>query len=66
MLHMYLCIYVTVPANQLIIYDVSGHELSDIAGPMKEGSDLVLICEVRGGKNVLMFHIYLLVLYRVY
>ncbi|XKL59278.1 hypothetical protein PGB90_000294 [Kerria lacca] len=41
---------VIVPPNQLILYDISSRELNDIVGPMTEGSDLVLTCEVRGGK----------------
>ncbi|KAK7572115.1 hypothetical protein V9T40_014587 [Parthenolecanium corni] len=39
-----------MPPNQLIVYDISGREVTSIVGPLTEGSDLVLTCEVRGGK----------------
>lgn len=42
--------FVAVPPNKLLVYDNSGRELSDVVGPLTEGSDLVLTCEVRGGK----------------
>ncbi|BES90652.1 CD80-like C2-set immunoglobulin domain [Nesidiocoris tenuis] len=41
---------VIVPPNKLLVYDNSGRELSDVVGPLTEGSDLVLTCEVRGGE----------------
>lgn len=43
---------VIVPPHQLIIYDSSGRELTSIVGPLTEGSSMLLICEVRGGKPV--------------
>jgi hypothetical protein len=44
-------LYVTVPPHQLLIYENSGRDVSTpIVGPLTEGSDLVLTCEVRGGK----------------
>lgn len=39
-----------VPPHQLLIYDNSGRELSTQVGPIEEKTDLVLTCEVRGGK----------------
>ncbi|CAB0016635.1 unnamed protein product [Nesidiocoris tenuis] len=39
-----------LPPNKLLVYDNSGRELSDVVGPLTEGSDLVLTCEVRGGE----------------
>ncbi|XP_039283024.1 LOW QUALITY PROTEIN: hemicentin-2-like, partial [Nilaparvata lugens] len=41
---------VIVPPHQLMIYDNSGRELHDVVGPLSEGADLVLTCEVRGGQ----------------
>ncbi|XP_075223938.1 neural cell adhesion molecule 1-like [Lycorma delicatula] len=41
---------VIVPPHQLMIYDSSGRELHDVVGPLSEGSDLILTCEVRGGQ----------------
>lgn len=42
---------VSVPPNQLIVYDISGREVTSVVGPLTEDSDLVLTCEVRGGKQ---------------
>lgn len=39
-----------MPPHQLLIYDNSGRELSTQVGPLEEKTDLVLTCEVRGGK----------------
>lgn len=44
-----ICFF-TVPPHQLLIYDNSGRELSTQIGPLEEKTDLVLTCEVRGGK----------------
>lgn len=42
---------VIVPPHQLLIYENSGRDVSTpVVGPLTEGSDLVLTCEVRGGK----------------
>lgn len=41
---------ISVPPHQLLIYDNSGREVTDTVGPLEEGSNLVLTCEVRGGK----------------
>ncbi|KAK9498254.1 hypothetical protein O3M35_004110 [Rhynocoris fuscipes] len=40
----------SVPPHQLLVYDNSGRELKDTVGPLTEDSELVLICEVRGGE----------------
>lgn len=42
--------YISVPPHQLIIYDKVGRSVSDVIGPLEESSELVLTCEVRGGK----------------
>ncbi|CAH1164164.1 unnamed protein product, partial [Phaedon cochleariae] len=41
---------VIVPPHQLLIYDNSGRDVSGVVGPLEEKSDLVLTCEVRGGR----------------
>lgn len=42
-----------VPPHQLLIYDNSGRDVQKTVGPLEEGADLVLTCEVRGGKCTL-------------
>ncbi|KAL4709843.1 hypothetical protein ACJJTC_000330 [Scirpophaga incertulas] len=39
-----------VPPHQLILYDKSGRDVSGVVGPLEEGNELVLVCEVRGGR----------------
>lgn len=34
----------------MLLYDKSGADISGVIGPLEEGSALILICEVRGGK----------------
>uniref|UniRef100_A0A2H1WVI8 SFRICE_023342 n=1 Tax=Spodoptera frugiperda TaxID=7108 RepID=A0A2H1WVI8_SPOFR len=41
---------VTIPPHQLILYDKSGRDVSGVVGPLEEGNELVLVCEVRGGR----------------
>ncbi|XP_019871774.2 hemicentin-1 isoform X2 [Aethina tumida] len=41
---------VIVPPHQMLLYDNSGRDVSGVVGPLEEGSDLVLTCEVRGGR----------------
>ncbi|KAJ8925413.1 hypothetical protein NQ315_009245, partial [Exocentrus adspersus] len=41
---------VIVPPYQLLLYDNSGRNVSGAIGPLVEGSDLILKCEVRGGR----------------
>ncbi|CAH0728394.1 unnamed protein product, partial [Brenthis ino] len=43
---------VIVPPHQMLLYDKSGADVSGIVGPLEEGSALVLVCEVRGGRPV--------------
>ncbi|XP_068896436.1 protein turtle homolog A-like isoform X3 [Tenebrio molitor] len=41
---------VIVPPHNLLLYDNSGRDISGVVGPLEEGSDLILTCEVRGGR----------------
>ncbi|XP_057664801.1 hemicentin-1-like isoform X2 [Diorhabda carinulata] len=41
---------VIVPPHQLLIYDNSGRDVNHTVGPLEEKTDLVLTCEVRGGR----------------
>ncbi|KAF5299772.1 hypothetical protein FQA39_LY11442 [Lamprigera yunnana] len=41
---------VIVPPHQMLVYDNSGRDVSAVVGPMEEGADLILTCEVRGGR----------------
>lgn len=41
--------YFSVPPSEPRIFDDQGRELSSVAGPFKEGSDLFLSCQVTGG-----------------
>ncbi|CAG9136308.1 unnamed protein product [Plutella xylostella] len=43
-------LHVIVPPHQLILYDKSGRDVSGVVGPLEEGNELVLVCEVRGGR----------------
>jgi hypothetical protein len=53
-----------VPPHQLTIYDNSGREVNPpVTDPLTEGSDLILTCEVRGGKSHIHFDGSLLSLY---
>jgi hypothetical protein len=47
------CLFsLAVPPHQLLIYENSGRDVSaPIVGPLTDGSDLILTCEVRGGKS---------------
>jgi hypothetical protein len=50
-------LYLAVPPHQLLIYENSGRDVSTpVVGPLTEGSDLVLTCEVRGGKPYVLTH----------
>lgn len=40
----------TVPPEQPVIYDTNGIVTMKHVGPYNEGSDLILTCEVSGGK----------------
>lgn len=48
-------LFVSVPPHQLILYDKSGRDVSGVVGPLEESNELVLVCEVRGGKIVLNY-----------
>ncbi|XP_026760662.2 neural cell adhesion molecule 1-like [Galleria mellonella] len=41
---------VIVPPHQMLLYDKSGADVSGVVGPLEEGTALVLVCEVRGGR----------------
>lgn len=41
----------SVPPHQILVYDASGRDVSGAIGPLYEGDNLVLSCEVRGGKS---------------
>ncbi|KAJ0173701.1 hypothetical protein K1T71_010850 [Dendrolimus kikuchii] len=41
---------VIVPPHQLLLYDKSGRDVSGVVGPLEEGNDMVIFCEVRGGR----------------
>ncbi|CAH1161326.1 unnamed protein product [Phyllotreta striolata] len=41
---------VIVPPHQLLIYDNSGRDVNQTIGPLEEKADLILTCEVRGGR----------------
>lgn len=43
-------LFFLVPPHQIILYDNSGREVQYQVGPIYEGGNLTLICEVRGGK----------------
>jgi hypothetical protein len=42
--------FVAEPPDELIIYDERRNEVSGVIGPLMEGNDLQLACEVKGGK----------------
>lgn len=44
--------FVAVPPHQLLVYDASGRDVAGAVGPLQEGDNLVLTCEVRGGKLI--------------
>lgn len=45
-----LNIYILVPPHQILVYDASGRDVAGAVGPLFEGDNIVLTCEVRGGK----------------
>ncbi|XP_065092407.1 uncharacterized protein LOC135713230 [Ochlerotatus camptorhynchus] len=42
---------VTVPPHQILVYDASGRDVAGAIGPLQEDDNLILTCEVRGGKS---------------
>lgn len=47
---MYIFICIPVPPEEPRIFDAQGKEISQMAGPFREGYELFLCCQVRGGK----------------
>ncbi|XP_061400254.1 synaptogenesis protein syg-2-like, partial [Musca vetustissima] len=41
---------VIVPPHQILVYDASGRDVAGAVGPLFEGDNIVLTCEVRGGR----------------
>ncbi|KAM8705272.1 hypothetical protein ACLKA7_009694 [Drosophila subpalustris] len=41
---------VIVPPHQILVYDASGRDVAGAVGPLLEGDNIVLTCEVRGGR----------------
>lgn len=39
-----------VPPHQILVYDASGRDVAGAVGPLLEGDNIVLTCEVRGGE----------------
>lgn len=55
MLVLTLFVLVAVPPTTLIMFDASGRDVTDgVVGPLLDGSDLILKCEVRGGKLTIL------------
>lgn len=44
-----------MPPHQILVYDASGRDVAGAIGPLQEDDNLVLTCEVRGGKLVTFF-----------
>lgn len=53
----YLCIFISfaVPPEKIHIYDDKRVDKTIILGPYNEGSDVNLLCEVKGGRLPLNF-----------
>ncbi|KAK3926158.1 Kin of IRRE-like protein 2 [Frankliniella fusca] len=50
-LNLAFSVSVTVPPTTLIVFDSSGRDVTDgVVGPLQHGQDLILKCEVRGGR----------------
>jgi len=41
---------ISVPPEEPRIFDAQGKEISQMAGPFREGYELFLCCQVRGGE----------------
>ncbi|XP_049884541.1 B-cell receptor CD22-like [Pectinophora gossypiella] len=41
---------VIVPPHQMLLYDSAGKDLAGVIGPLEEGGDFALTCELRGGR----------------
>ncbi|KAL4703035.1 hypothetical protein ACJJTC_009361 [Scirpophaga incertulas] len=43
---------VIVPPHQLLLYDEAGRDVAGVVGPLEEGGNFTLLCELRGGKPI--------------
>ncbi|CAG5056796.1 unnamed protein product [Parnassius apollo] len=41
---------VVVPPHQLLLYDEDGRDVAGVVGPLEEGGNFTLLCELRGGR----------------
>ncbi|CAK1545417.1 unnamed protein product [Leptosia nina] len=41
---------VIVPPHQLLLYDEAGRDVAGVVGPLEEGGNFTLLCELRGGR----------------
>ncbi|KPJ15532.1 Nephrin [Papilio machaon] len=41
---------VVVPPHQLLLYDENGRDVAGVVGPLEEGGNFTLLCELRGGR----------------
>ncbi|XP_013147355.1 PREDICTED: nephrin-like [Papilio polytes] len=41
---------VVVPPHQLLLYDENGRDVAGVIGPLEEGGNFTLLCELRGGR----------------
>ncbi|XP_041982912.1 obscurin-like [Aricia agestis] len=41
---------VVVPPHQLLLYDAAGRDVAGVIGPLEEGGNFTLLCELRGGR----------------
>lgn len=42
----------SVPPHKMVIVDKAGKERTSVVGPYTEGADLILRCDVYGGKEI--------------
>ncbi|GBP04550.1 hypothetical protein EVAR_3911_1 [Eumeta japonica] len=42
---------VIVPPHQLLLYDEAGRDVAGVIGPLEEGGNFTLLCELRGGQS---------------
>lgn len=60
--HVYLCSFLLlfqptlVPPHQILVYDASGRDVAGAVGPLLEGDNIVLTCEVRGGEYLTFYN----------
>lgn len=43
--------FFAVPPHQLLLYDEAGRDVAGVVGPLEEGGNFTLLCELRGGKQ---------------